>query len=105
MLNIITMMGEHHRQSDEFTAGLNVLNYIFTVLFIIEAILRLLALKLEYFKSGWNLFDFTIVIFSITGWCDFDYCMRTKIVFHVLNVQLLSESRINRCFLIITCTN
>ena len=61
------MMAEHHNQTDEFTAALTILNWIFTVLFIIEAILRLLALRSDYFKSGWNLFDFTIVIFSITG--------------------------------------
>lgn len=75
MLNIITMMGEHHQQSDQFTEGLNYLNYIFTGLFIIEAILRLLALKLDYFKIGWNIFDFTIVMFSITGAFSFKfYC-------------------------------
>ena len=67
ILNILTMMGEHHGQSEKFTEGLTYLNYIFTGLFVIEAILRVIALMSDYFRSGWNLFDFTIVMFSITG--------------------------------------
>ena len=43
------------------------LNYTFTGIFIVEACVRLIALRLDYFKQGWNLFDFTIVVFSIVG--------------------------------------
>ena len=43
------------------------LNYIFTAIFIVEAFIRLVALRFDYFKQGWNVFDFIIVIFSIVG--------------------------------------
>ena len=46
---------------------LQYLNYIFTGIFIIEAVIRLIALRFDYFKLGWNVFDFTIVVFSIVG--------------------------------------
>ena len=32
-----------------------------------EAIIRLIAMRLDYFKLGWNVFDFIIVVFSIVG--------------------------------------
>lgn len=55
-------------QSSIFVAGpLRYLNYIFTGIFIIEAVIRLIAMRLDYFKMGWNVFDFVIVVFSIVG--------------------------------------
>ena len=55
-------------QSSIFAAGpLRYLNYIFTGIFIIEAVIRLIAMRLDYFKMGWNVFDFVIVVFSIVG--------------------------------------
>ena len=55
-------------QSSIFFAGpLRYLNYIFTGIFIIEAVIRLIAMRLDYFKMGWNVFDFVIVVFSIVG--------------------------------------
>lgn len=67
LINMVTMMMEHNNQTENFTAALRYLNYIFTGIFIIEAIIRLLALRLDYFKLGWNVFDFIIVVFSIVG--------------------------------------
>lgn len=55
-------------QSSIFVTGPSrYLNYIFTGIFIIEAIIRLIAMRLDYFKMGWNVFDFVIVVFSIVG--------------------------------------
>ena len=42
-------------------------NIVFTCIFIIEAILRIFALRLGYFMHSWNLFDFVIVVLSIIG--------------------------------------
>ena len=61
------MMIQHHNQSEGVTLALLYLNFIFTGIFILEAIVRLIALRFDYFKQGWNIFDFTIVIFSIVG--------------------------------------
>ena len=43
------------------------LNIVFTVIFIVEAILRIIALRWRYFQYPWNVFDFIIVILSIVG--------------------------------------
>ena len=40
---------------------------MFTGIFVLEAILKVIALKQHYFKKAWNVFDFIIVISSIVG--------------------------------------
>ena len=45
--------------------GIEIVNYICTAIFILEAIIKLTATGKNYFRSGWNIFDFTIVIASI----------------------------------------
>jgi len=37
-------------------------NYIFMAIFTIEAILKLIAMNCAYFKDGWNIFDFIVVV-------------------------------------------
>ena len=44
-----------------------IINVFFTVVFFLEAVVRLVALRLHYFKQPWNIFDFSIVILSIVG--------------------------------------
>ena len=41
-----------------------ILNYIFMVIFTIEAILKIFAMRKNYFKDGWNVFDFTVVVLT-----------------------------------------
>ena len=45
--------------------ALEYLNYVFMVIFTIEAIIKLIALKCDYFRDGWNWFDFIVVIGSL----------------------------------------
>ena len=40
-------------------------NYIFTTIFIIEAALKIFVFGWAYFKTSWNKFDFFVVISSI----------------------------------------
>ena len=42
-------------------------NYFFVAVFTIEAIFKIIALGLGYFKIGWNVFDFIIVIGTLAG--------------------------------------
>ena len=44
---------------------LDAFNLFFTCVFIIEAILKLIAYGGSYFRTAWNKFDFIIVISSI----------------------------------------
>lgn len=47
--------------------ALDIMNYFFTSVFILEAILKLIAYGSTYFRTTWNKFDFIIVVSSI---CD-----------------------------------
>ena len=40
------------------------MNYIFTAIFLVEAILKLLGLGRKYFNDPWNIFDFIIILGS-----------------------------------------
>lgn len=38
------------------------LNYFFSIVFTIEAIIKLVAMHCNYFKEAWNQFDFIVVV-------------------------------------------
>lgn len=38
------------------------LNYFFSVVFTIEAVIKLIAMRCNYFKEAWNKFDFIVVV-------------------------------------------
>ncbi|KAI1888483.1 hypothetical protein AGOR_G00185610 [Albula goreensis] len=66
LLNTICLAMQHHGQSPAFNKAMNVLNMLFTGLFTVEMILKLIAFKPRgYFSDPWNVFDFLIVIGSI----------------------------------------
>lgn len=50
--------------SKSYTSMLTALNLSFTILFCIEAILKLVAYRLNYFKDLWNLFDLFVILGS-----------------------------------------
>uniref|UniRef100_A0A8C2HCI5 Voltage-dependent L-type calcium channel subunit alpha n=1 Tax=Cyprinus carpio TaxID=7962 RepID=A0A8C2HCI5_CYPCA len=69
LLNTICLAMQHHGQSQSFSKAMNILNMLFTGLFTVEMILKLIAFKPRvrhgYFSDPWNVFDFLIVIGSI----------------------------------------
>uniref|UniRef100_A0AAQ4PV60 Voltage-dependent L-type calcium channel subunit alpha n=1 Tax=Gasterosteus aculeatus aculeatus TaxID=481459 RepID=A0AAQ4PV60_GASAC len=66
MLNTLCLGMQHCNQSDHVTQLSDTLNLIFTVLFTVEMILKLMAFKARgYFGDPWNVFDFIIVIGSV----------------------------------------
>ncbi|XP_029288881.1 voltage-dependent T-type calcium channel subunit alpha-1I-like [Cottoperca gobio] len=66
--NLITMSMEHYNQPKYFEEILKYCNYVFTVVFVIEAILKLFAFGLRrFFKERWNQLDLAIVLMSIMG--------------------------------------
>ena len=44
---------------------MEVLNYLFVVIFTVEAILKLIAQRCDYFYDSWNVFDFFVVVAMI----------------------------------------
>ena len=65
VLNMVQMGLTYEGEPADYTLSLLIINYIFTGIFIIECILKLLAFGLTYFQSSWNVFDFIVVICSI----------------------------------------
>uniref|UniRef100_A0A8C3ENW5 Voltage-dependent L-type calcium channel subunit alpha n=1 Tax=Corvus moneduloides TaxID=1196302 RepID=A0A8C3ENW5_CORMO len=66
LLNTICLAMQHYGQSCMFKEAMNILNMLFTGLFTVEMVLKLIAFKPKgYFSDPWNVFDFLIVIGSI----------------------------------------
>lgn len=67
LLNMLSMMAESHDQSDTMKHLLECLNLTFVVIFAIECLIKIFALRQYYFTNGWNLFDCVIVVLSIVS--------------------------------------
>lgn len=48
-----------------FAFFLNFTGYIFTAIFLVECVLKLIAYGKTYFNNSWNKFDFVVVSSSI----------------------------------------
>lgn len=66
-LNMITFMFDHYQMSDRWIEAQFWLNIIFTVIYTLEAVLKIVGWGKAYFRSGWNWFDFLIVLVSWVG--------------------------------------
>ena len=62
LLNTLVMALVHYQMSDEYEEILEYFNKLFMAIFIIEAFIKIVAHGKRYFKDGWNIFDFTIII-------------------------------------------
>jgi len=66
VLNVCTLAVNFYGEPPTLTDVLEVLNYFFTALFILEAVLKIFALSFsQYAQNPWNRFDFVVVIGSI----------------------------------------
>ncbi|XP_063081208.1 sodium channel protein type 11 subunit alpha isoform X1 [Cavia porcellus] len=66
-LNMLCMMVETRHQSDYTTAVLEYLNTAFVIIFTVECLIKIFALRQYYFTNGWNLFDCVVVVLSIVS--------------------------------------
>uniref|UniRef100_A0ABM5GMQ4 Sodium channel protein n=1 Tax=Pogona vitticeps TaxID=103695 RepID=A0ABM5GMQ4_9SAUR len=65
LLNVVIMMGDHEGESKETKNLLENINIIFVSIFTGECLVKILALRLHFFKDNWNIFDFLVVILSV----------------------------------------
>ncbi|TRY92969.1 hypothetical protein DNTS_023086 [Danionella cerebrum] len=66
LLNTVTLAVQHYDQSKFFSQVMDILNMVFTGLFTVEMIIKLMALRLRhYFVDAWNSFDALIVVGSV----------------------------------------
>ena len=69
LLNMILMAVSYDGSSANLANLLKTLNYFFTIIFIIECLLKLFAYGIKpYFHISWNKFDFFVVIVSLIDW-------------------------------------
>ncbi|XP_038274928.1 voltage-dependent T-type calcium channel subunit alpha-1H isoform X3 [Dermochelys coriacea] len=67
-VNVITMSMEHYNQPKTLDEALKYCNYVFTIVFVFEAVLKLVAFGFRrFFKDRWNQLDLAIVLLSIMG--------------------------------------
>ena len=67
LLNTVCLALSWYEQPKSWEMPLTVLNYVFTVIYTVEFIVKVIAFKADYFKEGWNVFDFSIVISAWMG--------------------------------------
>uniref|UniRef100_A0A7M4FQA8 Voltage-dependent L-type calcium channel subunit alpha n=1 Tax=Crocodylus porosus TaxID=8502 RepID=A0A7M4FQA8_CROPO len=66
MLNTLCLAMQHYEQSKLFNDAMDILNMVFTGVFTVEMVLKVIAFKPKgYFSDAWNTFDSLIVIGSI----------------------------------------
>nr|KAF6479263.1 calcium voltage-gated channel subunit alpha1 A [Molossus molossus] len=66
-LNTIVLMMKFDGASSAYEEALKVFNIVFTSLFSLECLLKVMAFGiLNYFRDAWNIFDFVTVLGSIT---------------------------------------
>ncbi|KAI4822676.1 hypothetical protein KUCAC02_008208, partial [Chaenocephalus aceratus] len=67
-INVFTMSIEHYNQPKYLEEVLKYCNYVFTCIFVVEALLKLSAFGIHrFFKDRWNQLDIAIVALSIVG--------------------------------------
>ncbi|XP_075241341.1 muscle calcium channel subunit alpha-1-like isoform X7 [Convolutriloba macropyga] len=66
MVNTIFLAMKFHNQPKAYEGVLDIMNMVFTVLFTIEFVLKVIAFNPKnYFNDSWNVFDFIIVLGSV----------------------------------------
>ena len=66
LLNVLVMCMSFHGEPSGYTVALSVINDVFAFIFLLEVFVKWFGLGItEYFKSSFNLFDFTIVAVSL----------------------------------------
>uniref|UniRef100_A0A3B4ZQ81 Voltage-dependent L-type calcium channel subunit alpha n=1 Tax=Stegastes partitus TaxID=144197 RepID=A0A3B4ZQ81_9TELE len=66
MLNTLCLAVQHYGQSTLFNYVMDILNMVFTAVFTVEMVLKLIAFKpRHYFADAWNTFDALIVVGSV----------------------------------------
>ena len=75
------------------------LNIVFTTIFTLEAILKLIGYRQHYFRIGWNVFDFIVVVVSILSIALNDVLLSNNVSPSILRLlRVLRVGRIVRLF-------
>ena len=67
LLNMVQMGLKHDAASPKFNKAMMYANYIFTGIYTVEALLKIIGTRKFYFYKSWNIFDFVIVMCAWLG--------------------------------------
>ena len=65
MINTVALASHHFMISQSATKVIESLNSFFVAVFSLEAVIKLIALKMDYFKDAWNKFDFIVLFITL----------------------------------------
>jgi hypothetical protein len=65
ILNTLILTMRWYMQPTYYEKPLEIINFVFMSIFTLEAIIKLFALRSEYFDEPWNVFDFFIVVLTL----------------------------------------
>lgn len=65
MLNMLQMAFTYDNQSSDLSFYQGLINNIFTIIYILEAAMKITAFGKSYFNNAWNKFDFFVVVTSL----------------------------------------
>ena len=85
ILSCCTLLIQHNGTSKTYDNILTYVNILFSLLFTIELIIKLLVYKKLYFMNNWNIFDFIIIILS-----DILAILNILSLINLINIQSLS---------------
>lgn len=71
-LNMVCMMVDTDDQSMETEKILYWLHFSFVIVFFVEFVVKVIALRKHYFHDGWNITDFVVLMITIIG--KFSHC-------------------------------
>lgn len=66
-LNVVVLMVESMDTSHTVHDALYRMQFIFIVIFLLECIFKVTAFRQHYFKDGWNVVDFVVLLIQIAG--------------------------------------
>ena len=66
IINTVVLALKWFDEPDYMPKVTEIANYVFMVIFTLEAIMKIIAMKKLYFKDSWNVFDFVIVTLTLS---------------------------------------
>lgn len=66
-LNVVVLLVECEDDSHEKYNVLNLMQFVFILIFLVEFIFKVIAFRQHYFKDGWNIIDFVVLLVQIAG--------------------------------------
>ena len=62
--NTIALAIKWYMMDQQVIYMVEIVNYVFCVIFTLEAIIKIYAMRTKYFKDNWNNFDLTVVVLT-----------------------------------------